>query len=748
MEHYEKMVAELSVLAGIIPEYYDIFGTHHVISKEARTAILSAMGLHIGTVQEVAREIEKIETRQWHAVLDPVTVISVNNQPHSLAAHLALPEGMEQTTEITLTLEDEQGKRETLQFPAGTVQVNEERNIDGRRFVKILFLLPQEEMGYYRVFLTCSHQSPGFDRGAASLEGSTRLIVTPDSCYMPEQLQAGKTWGIALNLYALRSEQNWGIGDFGDLRSLITWASRLDAGLVGINPLHAIPNTAPFGISPYSPISRLYRNFIYIDMESVDELSGIPLSVEVAEKIESLRKNDHIDYEGVASVKQELLEQAFELFYRDQYQNGSVRGRAFRAYLRREGAALEEFALFCALSEHMRSGRKASAWTEWPEEYRSPENKPVAVFRKDNEKRVLFFSWLQWLIDSQMAALSGAASSAGMAAGLYGDLAVGAVENGSDGWTYQDVLAGQVTVGAPPDDFNQNGQDWGFPPMIPDMLRASGYDLFIRTIRKNMEHMGALRIDHALGLFRLFWIPKGMQAREGAYVRCNAEELLRIIALESVRNRTMVIGEDLGTITDEARRMLQRFGILSYRLFYFERNYPDPSFVSPERYPAMALSAITTHDLPTLSGYWSGRDLEVQKQLGLLSDEQAYAQRKRDRERDLKLILKALEMHCIHPGSPPDDPSAIPPMTPELCSAVYRYLSITPAQLALVSLDDVIGTIDQQNLPGTVSEYPNWKQKVPLSLEEIMADPRWLDLAHMFRNTRPMNSERAAAKVS
>ncbi len=320
-----------------------------------------------------------------------------------------------------------------------------------------------------------------------------------------------------------------------------------------------------------------------------------------------------------------MLEQAFELFFRDHYLAKSVRGKAFRAYVQREGTPLEKFALFCALSEHMRNEHRAFAWQEWPEEFRSPESAAVAAFRKNNEKRVLFFAYLQWIIESQIAEVSDAASSGGMPAGLYGDLAIGAIDSGSDGWTYQDVLAEQATVGAPPDDFNAHGQDWGFPPMIPDKLRESGYDLFIRTIRKNMQHMGALRIDHALGLFRLFWIPKGMQALDGAYVRCNSEDLLRIIALESVRNRTLVIGEDLGTITDEARQTLQRFGILSYRLFYFERNYPDPSFLPPERYPAMALSAITTHDLPTLYGYWSGRDLDVKKQLGLISDEQAYA---------------------------------------------------------------------------------------------------------------------------
>jgi len=741
MDDYEKLITELSELAGIFPEYYDIFGTQHVISKESRVAILKAMGLLVGTAQEVALEIEKKKTRQWHTVLDPVTVISVNSQPYLLAMHLALPDGKEQAAETSLAVEDEQGKRETLHFPAGTLEVNEQRIIDGRRFVRILFPLPPREIGYYRVSVTCSHPEPVFGNNTYSVARSARLIVGPDSCYMPAQLQTGKTWGVAINLYALRSARNWGSGDFGDLHRLVIWLSGLNAGLVGINPLHAIPNTVPFGISPYSPISRLYRNIIYINMEGVPEMPLIPRSAHSEGRIETLRKSDRIDYEGVATVKQELLEQAFELFYRDHYLNKSLRGKAFLEYVRTEGAPLEMFSLFLALSEQMRNEHKVSAWPEWPEEFRSPESAAVKAFREKNEKRVLFFAYMQWLINSQMAEVSYAASSGGMLAGLYGDLAIGAVDSGSDAWMYQDVLAELVTVGAPPDDFNAHGQNWGFPPMIPDKLRESAYDMFIQTIRKNMQHMGALRIDHALGLFRLFWIPKGMHPRDGAYVRSYAEDLLRIIALESVRNRTMVIGEDLGTITDEARQTLQRFGILSYRLFYFERNYPDPSFVPPERYPAMALSAITTHDLPTLYGYWSGRDLDVKKQLGIISGEPAYAQQKSDRERDRKLVFKALEMRGILRSCPTGAPSCISAMTPELCIAIYQYLSVSPAKLVLVYLDDVIGMIDQQNLPGTVSEYPNWMQKTTLSLEEIIADPRWQKLADMFRNTRAVINE-------
>ncbi len=737
MDNYENLIAELSELAGILPEYYDIFGNRHVTSPQTRAAILSAMGFPVGTAEDISRGIVKKKMQPWHAVLDPVTIISVHAQPHRLSMHLPVPEGKEHAASIVLTVEDEAGKKQTIDFPAGTLKVEEQQIIDDRRIVRILLSIPEREIGYYTLSVTCSHPDPVFGNGACSLDRSARLIITPDSCYMPEKLGTGRTWGIAANLYAFRSEQNWGVGDLGDLRRLVVWASQLDAGLVGINPLHAIPNTVPYGISPYSPVSRLYKNLIYIDLDAVAETAHIPRSAQTAEKIASLKKSEHIDYEGVAAVKQELLERAFELFYRDHYLKGSPRGKAFREYLASEGKPLENYALFLALSERMNTVHEACVWTMWPEEYHSPHSGAAVAFGKDNEKRVLFFAYIQWLIDTQMAEVSAAAASRNMPIGLYGDLAVGAICGGSDGWMYQDVLALQVAVGAPPDDFNTLGQDWGFPPMIPDKLRESGYDLFIRTIRKNMQHMGALRIDHALGLFRLFWIPQGTAPRDGAYVRCNAEELLRIIALESVRNRTLVIGEDLGTITDEARWMLQRFGILSYRLFYFERNYPDPSFIAPDRFPAMALCAIATHDLPTLSGYWSGRDLDAKKRVGIIRDDSQYLQQQNNRERDRKLMLQALQAHGMLPGIFPGDPSPVPPMTPELCCAIYRYLSVSPSKLVLVSLDDVIGTIDQQNLPGTVTEYPNWRQKNPLSLEEIIADPRWQDLAEMFRHTRP-----------
>ena len=324
-------------------------------------------------------------------------------------------------------------------------------------------------------------------------------------------------------------------------------------------------------------------------------------------------------------------------------------------------------------------------------------------------------------MDRQLAEAADLAKRLGMPVGLYNDLAIGSIGGGSDAWNFQDVIAGGIDVGAPPDDFNLNGQNWGFPPIVPAGLKKTGYEFFIQTIRKNMKYSGALRIDHALGLFRLFWIPAGMAASQGAYLKYPSEDLLKIIALESVRNKTIVIAEDLGTIGENVRETLLRFRMLSYRLLYFERDYPAPSFTRPEKYPDMALCSVTTHDLPTIYGYWAGRDLEVKKRLGLFPDEASLHRHLSERERDKSLLLEALKSAGMALKGGPGAASA---MGPELCLAIYEYLARTSCKLATVSLDDAIGTMDQQNMPGVTDSYPSWMQKAPVTLEQIMSD-RW-----------------------
>ncbi len=450
-------------------------------------------------------------------------------------------------------------------------------------------------------------------------------------------------------------------------------------------------------------------------------------STRLSEKIKELRHAELIDYEKIALLKKDALKKIFEYFYKSHYLKDSIYALRFKEYIQNEGKQLENFALFLVLSEKFRLN-----FHEWPDEYKKPKNIELESFMKKHKKEVLFHQYLQWQIDRQLSEISKLAKQTGMRIGLYLDLAVGSIRGGYDEWNYPEIIANQINLGAPPDDFNINGQNWGFPPLIPHKLRDSKYELFIQTIHKNMEHAGALRIDHALGLFRLFWIPEGEEARNGAYVKCNHEDLLRIIALESVLNKTIVIGEDLGTIGENVHETLQKFGILSYRLFYFERKYPDPSFLEPEKYPELALCSVTTHDLPTIYGWWYGRDNELKKLFNMFKDNAHMQKYTDERERDKKLILSALKIHGLLPHQYLQVNNVELDMNFELCLAIYEFISLTPCKLLMVSLDDIIGTLNQQNLPGTVDEHPNWKQKYQFSIEQLIKDRKFFKLSSMF----------------
>jgi 4-alpha-glucanotransferase len=727
-QHTSEMINELAELCGIIPEYWDIFGKRHVSTVETKLAMLRAMKLHLESEEDIAREIDKQKKHCWRNITEPVFVVSVNSHFLKFPVHLPVAKGQDVNIIIEAVIEDEKGATHGSKLHGAELEVAEESIIDGSRYIKFFISaeLPSES-GFYTLSLKCRLQGGFSSVGAEILQKSVKLIVTPDTAYIPPDLESGKAWGVAVNLYALHSDRSWGIGDFGDLKTFVGMMSLLKADFIGINPLHAIPNTYPYGVSPYSPLSRLYKNFIYLDVDAVPEVMESQKIREFItkdsfrKKLLKLRKSDRIDYEGVARLKDQVLRRAFVSFYENHYKKMTRRSRKFRKFMADEGISAESFATFQALWHKFNTERKAYSWQQWPDTYHNPEGESIVIFRKKHNKEILYYIYLQWLIDEQLMQVALRCNETGIKTGMYQDLAIGAVAGGSDVWNNQRLI-GDADVGAPPDDFTPQGQNWGFPPLIPERLREGGYELFIEAIRKNMKYGGALRIDHALGLYRLFWIPSGMSPKEGAYLRQPAEDLLRIIALESHRNRTIVIAEDLGTIDDDFREMLRSFQMLSYRLFYFERNYPDPSFKSPEKYIPMALCAITTHDLPTIYGYWTGRDIEVKRQLGIYADDEAWERDVRLRERDKGLILSALKTREIVPADFPDDPRVLPHMTHELCLAIYRYLGQSPCKLLLVSLDDIVGTLDQQNMPGTVDSHPNWIQKSPQTLEEIMHD--------------------------
>ncbi|HSM76003.1 MAG TPA: 4-alpha-glucanotransferase, partial [Bryobacteraceae bacterium] len=589
--------------------------------------------------------------------------------------------------------------------------------------------------------------------GASVAEAQFRIIVAPDRCYVPETVQSGaRLWGLALQLYSLRSERNWGIGDFRDLSAVVEWAGKtLGCGLLGLNPLHALKNTTPYHISPYSPNSRLYLNELYLDLEQVAECTTAPeVQKRLADpsfraQVEAARKSEFVAYEAVAAAKRSVLDLCYRAFLRDNFdgaepdlQPKTARGWFFHSFVQREGEPLLQYALFQALEDERQFVQSRSAvWADWPEQYRTPASSAVAEFKRRHMKRVRYFQYVQWLVAEQLSGLRRQTGDAGMPIGFYHDLALGSDRYGADGWRFQAVLALKADCGAPPDAFAPEGQNWGLAPADPLRLRASGYQYLIELLRHNLRYGGAVRIDHVMALFRLFWIPRGMPASKGTYVHYPADDVLAILALESVRAKAVVVGEDLGTVPDWVRARLTAAGVLSYRVLYFERN-GDGSFKPPDSYPAQALAVVTTHDLPTLSGYWEGADIDTRAKLGLFPNDEARRAVLAERQVDKVRLLAALKAEGLLPDGLSEDPIHSPIMTPELAAAIHLYLARTPAWLVLANLEDVIGAREQTNVPGTVDQHPNWSRKLSRSVEDLIQDSRFEFLAAQLRAVRPL----------
>lgn len=712
----EVLINELAELVGILPGFYDLKGNYHPVSTETEITILEAMGYDLSSVESIKEAIEKKRLYPWLEVIEPVHVVTPS-EPLNISIYIPAERDLEGRIGIYITFFDHEGRKIThKEIP---LNIDEERFINNRRYIKLRYEEKElKEPGYYDLELEVSHPDASIVKNKRS-----RVIITPDRAFLHPELEKTKCWGLSVNLYSLVSRENFGSGEFGDLKKFIPWLSDLGASIITINPLHAIPNTMPYGISPYAPISRLYKNFIYLSF-SANEDTGDEYLSDIKESAKKLRESHLINYEGIASLKLRLFRKAFRFFYEREYKNNTVRAQEFRRYISSESEDLELFATYMILSDRF----KTTDWKRWPVQYQDPKNPSIKKFINDNREEILFFQYIQWLIDKEHRDIHRECKERGLIIGLGHDLAIGALRESFDVWINQDLFAIGMSLGAPPDDFSPDGQNWGFPPMIPERLREKKFEPFIKMLRKNMSYAGALRIDHAFGLFRQFWIPEGRDPSRGAYVRFPYEELLKIISLESVKNKTAIIAEDLGTAPENARENLKKYGMLSYRIFYFERNYPDPSFTEPSKYPEMSLAAVTTHDLPTIYGFWKGVDIEERKNLGKYPDEKIYTTHLEERQRDRLLIIEALKREGIL------DKDYIMPeeMTEELCLAIYNYLARTPSKIVLVSLDDIIGTINQQNMPGTVDSYPNWRQKTIIGIEEILQDKRFFKLARIL----------------
>jgi 4-alpha-glucanotransferase len=741
---YEDLVDRAARCYGIEPDYYDIWGRLHIVPLDTKVALLRAMGVCADTREGLEAALSDKERGEWVRPLPPAVVadaarlaaegIVVHLPSMRPSASCGLPEDI---AALSFTVRDELGGERELRVAREAFSWQGEKNIGGVWYERYRMRWEGPlECGYYHVTLIV-------DGPLGSTTSCMLLAICPGKAYLPEGVRSGRRFlGIHAPLFALRSSKDWGIGDLRDLRTFAQWAAAaLGADFVGINPLHATFNRPPLSISPYYPSSRIYRNYAYLAVDEIPEFAESAGAKEALSRLSAdpswkeMLERPRVDFERVAAAKKEILERVFETFLERHWAErtrGDARAEGFQRYRQEKGESLEWCATFFALEEHV-SGEAGSAagWGQWPHEFRDRTSSAVRAFQAARSERILFYEFLQWQLEEQLSRSMEAARECGLSMGLYLDMALSVDPWGADRWVFKDVFAEGATVGAPPDDFSPKGQDWGIAPLVPHRLRETGYEVFIQTLRENCAHAAMLRLDHVMGLFRLFWIPHGGSPADGAYVRMPSEDLLGIVLLESRRHEVVVVGEDLGTVPPYVRERLREADILSCRLFLFERE-ADGRWRSPSEYPAQAVAAVTTHDLPTLRGFWEGRDISIREALGLFPGPEGAEAARRQRVEQKQAILTALCREGLLPaGRTASESEDL--LSREIQMAVIAYLARTPCWCVALNHEDIFMGADQLNLPGTSTEYPNWTARMEYSLEELSDDPRVREVVSSIR---------------
>jgi len=706
----DDAIERLTQLHGIGASYHDFRNRPRPISLDSKLAVLAAMEVSASDARAVDAAISNHDTVHWMRMLPPVIVVT-RGERATLGVSVPL--------DLKATSASWSIQLESDELRAGSCRLNqlsvvERGETEGRKFVRVELVLPQDlPLGYHQVTVT-------LDTG---LSGESRLIVAPDTCYEPPILQKGeRVWGIAVQLYSLRSSNNWGMGDFHDLRDLIELSAPLGCGIVGLNPLHALMPANPAHISPYSPSSREFLNVLYIAIPQVPEFSACEAAMAHVKSagfqamLAELRSLDKVDYVRVAAAKFVVLRQLYEHFRTTHLTPGTPRADAFRKYVESRGEPLRLHAIYDALDAHWRlQGPQYWGWPSWPDEYREPASSSVEKFARERVQEVEYFLYLQWLAEEQLSGAQQLATRRGMSLGLYGDIAVGANPGGSETWANRHLYRLGASVGAPPDALALKGQDWGIPPQDPAELRSQLYEPFIVMIRNNMRAVSALRLDHAMTLFRLWWVPRGLSSAEGAYVHYPLQDLIAILALESHRNECVVIGEDLGTVPEEVHDAMEQYRAYHYKVLFFERS-DDGVFKPPAEYIPHALATVTTHDLPTLRGWWEATDIGLRDQLNLYPSVEVREEVQRGREAERVAMMHALVAQRLWYWQSWEP---LPSYSPALARAIHAYLGLSLSNIAMMQIEDLIGMPDAVNIPGTDKEHANWQRKVTLRTDEI-----------------------------
>jgi 4-alpha-glucanotransferase len=694
---------------GILPSYLDQNGRDVRQTTDAsREALLAALGHDASTERAAAQRLGGLELAERARLVAPVQVWREYEQAQP-TLRVSLPPELARGRlrwEVELALEDGGVKRSEGEIAPGGEADPLELPLPGK-----------PPTGYHDVRLRL--------RGEVDERRAQQtLILAPRTCFtVAECLGKPSAFGLWTNLYTVRRRQDWGFGDLGTLRECLRLCADVGGAFVGVNPLHATLGRGS-GISPYSPMSRIFKSPLYLEMDAIPELSeSAEARALLAESgfrtsLAALRAAPMLDYAQLQKLREPVLRALHRTFRARHEPGGTPRGRAWLGFQQRWRDTLTDFATFTALRASLeRKDPLLGDFARWPTALQDPRSSEVKQFRVEHADEIGFHAWLQFELDRQLSEVMAFGRAARLPVGLYEDLAIGSAPDSGDAWSFPGLFVRGATIGAPPDDYSSTGQDWGLPPLDPTRLRADGYRYWILVLRAALAHAGALRIDHVMGLFRLFWIARGRPGSEGAYVRYPADDLLGILALESRRHSALIVGEDLGTVPEEVPGALASWGILSSRVLYFERD-DWTGFHPAKAYSSRALVTANTHDLPPLAGYWNDRDLVLRRAVGqIASDEElAAARARRDAER-AALLHRLVEEGCMSGEQALAGPT-------ERCAAVNSFLCRTPAPLVGVSLDDLAGETEPVNLPGVpVEKYPSWSRRMRRRIDEIAASP-------------------------
>ena len=700
-EPVSEHLAELAAACGVATEFWDQAGAHVQVSEATVMAVLASLGFEIRSEGDIRLALENVRMRDWRRMLPPVFV-TAEGETRRLWVHV--PHG----TTVQAWIELEDGTHHDLRqmdFWVDPVLV------DGVLTGEASFDIPGDlPLGYHRVLARTPSQ-----------ESNCPLIMTPRALD-PGSITGERQWGFMEQVYATRTRRSWGLGDIRDCSTLASWSGReLGAGFLLLNPLHAAEPVAPMTPSPYLPTTRRYVNPIYICVEEVPEyvLLDFGQRIEIEVAADDLRQRnltaDLLDRDAVWSVKRTALERIHAIGL------DTARSEAFANFKQGQGAGLAEFATWCAICDV--HGVEPA---EWPEGLKHPASPDVADFVRSHAAEIDFHAWLQWVLDEQLAAAQEQARAAGMAIGLMHDLAVGVHPDGADAWALQDVLARGVSVGAPPDMYNQVGQDWSQPPWRPDTLAEAGFAPYRDMLRTVLRHAGGLRIDHVLGLFRMWWVPRGMPPSAGTYVRFDHEAMIGILCLEAQRAGAVVVGEDLGTVEPWVQDVLRQRGILGTVILWFEAD--DASHVRwPAHWRRESLASVTVHDLPPTGGFLREEHVRIRSELNLLTrPEEIERDEAAQGRRAWAEVAQGLGM--LEPEVDLEADAGLD----ALAIALHRVAAASPARLIGIGLPDVVGDRRAQNQPGTDQEYPNWRVPMsdaagqPVLLEDILAQPELL----------------------